>query len=183
MKVRMTLAALVALVALPVLSTLTTLSAQSKVTSENVAGITNFKRVETTVACAGAVDAVAVPQIKKLGFASIINLREASEAGANIDGEAAAAKAAQLNFVHIPFNVANPAPDLVDKFIAEVSKPANQPAFIHCAAGGRAAALWAIKRVQVDHWDQARALDEATALGLTERLKPFAVNYIESHKH
>jgi len=179
MNVRITLAATLALA----ISTLTILPAQSKVTSETVAGITNFKRVETTVACAGAVDAVAVPQIKKLGFASIINLREASEAGANVDAEAAAAKASQLNFAHIPFNVANPAPDLVDRFLAEVTKPANQPAFIHCAGGGRAAALWAIKRVQVDHWDQARALDEATALGLTERLKPFAVNYIEAHKH
>jgi hypothetical protein len=40
-----------------------------------------------------------------------------------------------------------------------------------------------IKLVQVDHWDQPRALEEATALGLTDRLKPFAVNYLETHKH
>ena len=108
---------------------------------------------------------------------------KASEQGADVDAEAAAAKAVNINFVHLPFNVASPAPDLVDRFVAEVSKPANQPAFIHCAAGGRAAALWMIKRVQVDHWDQARASEEATALGLTERLKTFAVNYIDTHQH
>lgn len=175
MRVCIALAALTALAAVSV-------SAQSQVTKENVPGITNFARVQTTVACAGAVKAEAVPEIKKLGFASIINLREASEQGADVDAEAAAAKAVNINFVHLPFNVASPAPDLVDRFVAEVSKPANQPAFIHCAAGGRAAALWMIKRVQVDHWEQARATEEATALGLTERLKTFAVNYLDTHK-
>ena len=93
-----------------------------------------------------------------------------------------AAKAAGLNFVNVPFNVASPAPDLVDRFIGAVTKPENTPAYIHCAAGGRAASLWMIKRVQVDGWDEARALDEATALGLNDRLKPFALDYIHSHK-
>ena len=56
----------------------------SKVTKENVPGITNLARLETTIACAGAVKAEAVPEIKKMGFASIINVREASEPGAEV---------------------------------------------------------------------------------------------------
>jgi uncharacterized protein (TIGR01244 family) len=175
MKSRLILAALAALA-------VASASAQSQVTKENVPGITNFARVQTTVACAGATKAEAAPEIKKMGFASIINLREATEAGADVEGATAAAKAAGLNYVHLPFNVASPAPDLVDRFLAEVTKPANQPAFIHCAGGGRAATMWMIKRVQVDRWEQARAIEEATALGMTERLKPFALNYIETHK-
>ena len=154
----------------------------SKVTKEAIPGITNFARLETTVACGGATKAEAVPALKKMGFASIINVREASEPGADIDQEAAAAKAVGMNFVNVPFNVASPAPDLVDRFIAAVTKKENTPAYIHCAAGGRAASLWLIKRVQVDGWDEARALEEATALGLNERLKPFALDYIHSHK-
>ncbi len=62
-----------------------------QVTKQNVPGVTNFTRLETTVACAGATKVEAVPEIKKLGFASIINLREASEPDANVEGEAAAA--------------------------------------------------------------------------------------------
>ena len=154
----------------------------SKVTKETIPGITNFARLETTVACGGATKAEAVPAIKQLGFRAIINVREASEPGADIDQEAAAAKAAGLNFVNVPFNVASPAPDLVDRFIAAVTKPENTPAYIHCAAGGRAASLWMIKRVQVDGWDEARAMEEATALGLNDSLKPFALDYIHSHK-
>jgi uncharacterized protein (TIGR01244 family) len=175
MRIRIALAALIALAAAAA-------SAQSQVTRETVPGITNFARVQTTVACAGATKAEAAPEIKKMGFASIINLREATEAGADIEGASAAAKAAGLNYVHLPFNVASPAPDLVDRFLAEISKPANQPAFIHCAGGGRAATMWFLKRVQIDRWDQARATEEATALGMTDRLKPFAQNYIDTHK-
>ena len=52
--------------------------ARGQVTKEDVPGITNFARLQTTVACAGATKVEAVPEIKKLGFASIINLREAS---------------------------------------------------------------------------------------------------------
>src|SRR3974390_3898199 len=75
-----------------------------EVTQENVDGVKNFHRLETTVACAGAIKADAVPEIKKFGFVSIINLREASEDGANLEQEAAAAKAVDLRYYSIPFN-------------------------------------------------------------------------------
>ena len=46
-----------------------------QVTSEELNGVRNFKRLETTVACAGATSAQAMPAIKKMGFASVVNLR------------------------------------------------------------------------------------------------------------
>jgi uncharacterized protein (TIGR01244 family) len=154
-----------------------------QVTRQNVEGVTNFARLETTIACAGAIKAEAVPELKKMGFASIINLREASEPGAELEREEAAAKAVGINYTNIPFNVATPAPDTVDRFLAAVTKPENNPAFVHCAGGGRAATLWAIKRMQVDGWDQQKAIDEATALGMnSDRLKNFAINYVQTHK-
>ena len=157
------------------------LHAQAQVTRETVDGVTNFARLQTTVACAGATQASAVPDIKKMGFASIINVREASESGADVEKEEAAAKAAGLRFEHVPFNLQNPSPDLVERFIAAVTKPENQPAFVHCAAGGRAASLWMIKRVKVDRWDEARALEEANALGLNDRLRPWTLEYLRTH--
>jgi len=160
----------------------TTIHAQ-QVTKQNVEGVTNFARLETTIACAGATKATAVPELKKMGFASIINLREASEAGADVEAEEAAAKATGINYTHIPFNVASPAPGTVERFLAAVTKPENTPAFIHCAGGGRAATMWAIKRMQVDGWDQQKALDEATALGMNnDRLRNFAIDYVQTHK-
>jgi uncharacterized protein (TIGR01244 family) len=153
------------------------------VTKGSVPGVTNFARVETTIACAGATTPAAIADLKKMGFASVINLREASEAGADIDGEAAAAKAAGINFIHLPFNGAKPDPAVVDTFLKTVTDKKNDPAFIHCASGNRAAAMWMIKRMEIDKWDADRAGTEAAALGLTSgALKMFALNYVQNHK-
>ena len=151
------------------------------VTKETVPGISTFARLDTTIACGGATSADAVPELKKMGFRSIINVRRASEAGADVDAEGVAARSAGLRYVHLPFDPQSPDPMLIDNFIAAVTAPENQPAYIHCAAGGRAAALWMIKRWKADGWDEQRALDEAIALGLNERFQPFALNYIRTH--
>lgn len=152
------------------------LAAQSQVTKESVPGIVNFSKVETTVACAGATTPAALADVKRMGYASVINLRQASEPGADIEAAAAAAKAAGINFIHLPFNAASPDPMLVDRFLTAITDKGNQPAFIHCASANRAAALWMVKRIVVDKWDIDRASTEASALGLTSStLKTFAI--------
>jgi uncharacterized protein (TIGR01244 family) len=154
-----------------------------EVTSETVDGITNLRRLETTVACSGAIKATAVPEIKKFGFASIINLREASEEGANLEAEEAAAKTADIRYYSIPFNSTSPTTAAADKFLEAITAKGSDPAFIHCARGGRAATMWFIKRMVIDHWDMERAEKEATALGMTNpTLKQFAIDYAQAHK-
>ena len=151
-------------------------AAQSTVTKVPVPGIVNFAQVESTVACAGATTPAALTEVKRMGYASVINLRQASEPGADIEASAAAAKAAGLNYIHIPFNVASPDPTVVDRLLEAVLDKSNQPAFIHCGGANRAAALWMVKRIAVDKWDVERASAEAAALGLTNpTLKAFAI--------
>ena len=170
------------LIALALGIAVATLNAQN-VTKETLPGVTNFAKLETTIACAGATTPAAVSGLKQMGYASIINLREASEPGADIDAEAAAAKAAGINFIHLPFNGGSPDPAVADNFLKAVTEAKNQPAFVHCASGNRAAAMWMIKRMQIDKWDADRAGTEAAALGLTSgALKTFALNYVASHK-
>jgi uncharacterized protein (TIGR01244 family) len=170
------------LIALALGIAVATLNAQN-VTKETLPGVTNFAKLETTIACAGATTPAAVSGLKQMGYASIINLRESSEPGADIDAEAAAAKAAGINFVHLPFNGGSPDPAVADKFLKAVTDAKNQPAFVHCASGNRAAAMWMIKRMQIDKWDADRAGTEAAALGLTSgALKTFALNYVASHR-
>jgi uncharacterized protein (TIGR01244 family) len=159
-------------------------AAQSQVKKETVPGITNFAQIETTVACAGAVTPASVAEIKKMGYKAIFNLRLPTEQGADIEGEAAAAKAAGINFVHLPLNGASPDPSVVDNFLKAITAPGNQPAFIHCASGNRAAAMWFIKRVVVDKWDNDRAMTEAAELGaISQPMKNFALDYIKTHKN
>lgn len=153
------------------------------VTKESVPGVTNFARLDTTIACAGATTPAAVAGLKQMGYASIINLRQASEAGADIEAEAAAARAAGITFVHLPFNAASPDPAVADNFIKAVTDRNNQPAFVHCASANRAAAMWMIKRMLVDKWDAERAGAEAAALGLTSSaLKTFVLDYVQTHR-
>jgi uncharacterized protein (TIGR01244 family) len=152
-----------------------------QVTRKDISGISTFAQVESTIACGGSTTPEAIREIGRMGFKSVVNLRLASEAGARVDEEAAAVRGAGMKYVHLPFNMQSPDPKLVDNFIAAVSGPANTPAYVHCAAGGRAAALWMIKRVKADGWSVDRALAEANALGLNDRLRPFALNYIQSH--
>ena len=162
---------------------ITATAAAQQVTKETVAGVTNFARLETTVACGGATKPEAVPELKKMGFASIINLRQPTEAGAMVEEEAAAAKAAGINYFNIPFNGQQPDPAVADRFITTITTKGNEPAYIHCAAGNRAGAMWMIKRLVVDRWDTDRAATEATALGMTSpALKQFAIDYSQSHK-
>lgn len=164
-------------------ASLAAMPAAQQISKETVNGVTNFARLETTVACAGATTAAAVPELKKMGFASIINLRLPDEKGADTVAEEAAAKAASINYVHIPFNGSSPDPAAVDRFIEAVTAPANQPAYIHCASGNRAAAMWMAKRLVVDGWDVPRATTEAEGLGLTSSvLKDFVVTYALTHK-
>lgn len=155
----------------------------AQITKPAVPGVTNFAKLESTIACAGAVTPEGVAEVKKLGYASIINLRQPTENGANLDAEAEAAKGAGVRFVHLPLNGASPDPAVVDQFLKAVVEPENQPVLVHCASGNRAAALWMIKRMVVDGWDADRAAAEATELGLTSAaLKKFALDYAAAHR-
>lgn len=152
-------------------------------TKETVTGVRNFARLGTTVACAGATSADALAEIKKMGFVSVFNLRLATENGAEVEKEEAAAKALGLKYFHVPFDGSTPDPAAADRFIAAITTPGAEPAFIHCGGGNRAATMWLIKRLVVDRWDQERAVKEAVSLGQTsEALRKFAIDYAAAHK-
>jgi uncharacterized protein (TIGR01244 family) len=112
-----------------------------------------------------------------MGFVSVINLRLASEPNAEVEKEEAAAKEVGLRYFHVPFD-GKPNPAAADQFLAAITTPGAEPAFIHCAGGNRAATMWLIKRLVVDGWDQERAVKEAAALGQTsEELRKWALEY------
>jgi uncharacterized protein (TIGR01244 family) len=107
------------------------IAASAQVVKQEVPGIRNFAKVESTVACAGAITPGAIQEIKKMGFASIINLRLATEQGADVEAHTAAAKEAGIPYYHIPFSTAAPDPAVVDTFLKTITAPGVQPAFIH----------------------------------------------------
>jgi uncharacterized protein (TIGR01244 family) len=157
--------------------------ALAQVKKADVPGITNFSRVDATVGCGGATEPSAMAGLKKDGFVSVINLRLDTEKGADIDASRAAAQSAGLNYIHLPFDAANPDPQIVDKFLAAVGDKANQPAYIHCKSANRVGVLWMIQRVLIDGWDMDKARKEAEAIGMSgPQANLLAVNYIMAHQ-
>jgi uncharacterized protein (TIGR01244 family) len=153
-----------------------------QVTKDTVPGIRNLAKIETTVACAGAITPESVVEVKKMGFVSVINLRLASEEGANVEKEEAAAKAAGIRYYHVPYD-GSADPKAADAFLTAITAKGAEPAFIHCAGGNRAATMWLIKRIAIDHWDVDRATKEATLLGQTNpTMRQFAIDFAQAHK-
>lgn len=155
----------------------------AQVQKKDVAGIRNYSRVDATVGCGGATDPAAMKALKAEGYVSVINLRLASEAGADVDAGRTAAQAAGLKYIHLPFDASAPDDAVVATFLSTVADTRNQPMYVHCGSANRVGAVWMIKRVLQDGWTVPRAQAEATAIGLTSpQLVEFATNYIASHR-
>jgi uncharacterized protein (TIGR01244 family) len=143
------------------------------------AGVSNYTPVDATVACAGATPVEAIPEIKRKGFASIINFRMPQEKGANIEESKAAAEKAGLTYIHLPHQT--PTPEIAEAFLKAIADPANNPVYIHCASANRVGAMWFIKRVKLDGWDVDRAMKEAETIGLrAPNLKSFVLGYVNA---
>jgi uncharacterized protein (TIGR01244 family) len=167
----------------PVLVAAFSMTVLAQVTKQERAGIVNFSKVDAVVACGGATETSALDGLAKDGFKSVINLRMATEANANIDQNAAHAKSLGLNYIHIPFNGAQPDDTVVDRFLAAIADKANQPAYVHCGSASRVGAVWLVKRVLQDGWTVEKATEEAKLIGLrSEPLEKFALAYIASNK-
>jgi uncharacterized protein (TIGR01244 family) len=136
----------------------------AQVEESEVPGVTNFSRIGNTAGFGGATQPTAMAGLKDEGFASVINVRLATEPDVDVEASAAAAETAGLKYIHLPFDAADPDPQLVDDFLAAVGDEANQPVYIHCNSATRVAALWMIKRVIVDGWEFEEARGEAEVI-------------------
>lgn len=150
--------------------------------------IRNFSKIDgpsgfagPLVGFGGATQPTAMPGLKSAGFATVINLRLASEDDIAIEANRAAAEANGLNYVHLPFDTAKPDPAVVEDFLATVRETSNQPVYIHCNSATRAAALWMIGRVLEDGWETDAASAEAEIIAdKPPAAIAFATAYIDS---
>ena len=137
----------------------------------DIAGIRNYSQIEGNsgftgplIGFGGATQPSAMALLRSRGFASVIDLRLTEDEDTDIEANRAAAMAVKLEFIHLPFDVKNPAPDLVERYLAALGNPARQPVFTHCSSATRAAALWMIARVQRDGMSFAHASAEASLI-------------------
>ena len=150
-----------------------------------VPGINNFWRVDDTVSTGGTITSreMAVPELKRRGIRTVINLA----GGADADAERTAVEQAGMKYFVFAINPMTLDPAPIDPFLKAASDRANYPLFIHSGAGHRAAMAWMIKRVMVDGWTIERAGIEAASDGLVldNDMAPvwwkFARDYFRTH--
>jgi len=66
-----------------------------------------------------------------MGFVSVINLREPTEPGVNVETEGEAAKGAGLRYYSIPFDANSPDTAAADRFLDAITTKGTEPAFDH----------------------------------------------------
>lgn len=158
-------------------------AAQQAPAKSELPEVRNFTRVDASFACGGALSPTAADKVKQAGFKSVVNLRAANEEGANVEAEKAAADAAGLTYIWLPFVTASPDATKVDDFLKAAADPANQPMLLHCTSGGRASMFWAIKRVMLDGWPVDKAMAELPDLAknVSAPLRTFTLDYLKEH--
>lgn len=160
----------------------------TKVEKKEIPGIVNFSLIQESSGVAGSpvgfggtTEPAAMQALSEQDFATIINLRLASEEGVDIEAAHAAATDAGLNYIHLPMDTASKDFSYVDEFISIAGDKTNQPFYLHCGSATRAAALWMILRVLADDWDIAKASEEARLIARKpDQAVAFATAYLEA---
>jgi len=82
-----------------------------------------------------------------MGFKTVINLNTAREGSV---AEAAAAKAAGIEYINIQVATRAPNMDQVKAFAKLIENPANYPILVHCESANRVGAMWALYRPETE---------------------------------
>jgi tyrosine-protein phosphatase SIW14 len=95
--------------------------------------------------------------LARLGVKTVIDL--ASEGDVN---ERTNAEREGMQFVRIPMTTSDrPSTEVIDKFLALVDDPANQPVYVHCIGGRhRTGVMTAVYRMTQEGWNADRAFSE-----------------------
>jgi uncharacterized protein (TIGR01244 family) len=135
---------------------------QSKIKYE---GLPNFDKVNDNLYRGAQPNSEGIQRLRLLGIKTIINLRNDDE---RARAEAAAAAAAGLRYFNVPMdNFGRPSDARVERILALIEMPENQPVFIHCKRGAdRTGTIIAIYRIVHDGWTSEKAKEEANRHGM-----------------
>ena len=121
----------------------------AQVPAAAVPGVTNYTRVDATVACGGATSMDAYPVLKAEGFAAVINLRQADEAGASIGESKAAAEAVGLKYIRAP---EQPGAERSGRCISRGRDGSGQLAGVHPLRDGQQGRGRLADQTRIDGW-------------------------------
>lgn len=119
----------------------------------------HYHRATPLIATSGPINDAGVIEAKRVGFASIVDLRLA---GADTKAEAQRAEYARIRYVNIPVQGA-PTADQVKQFAGVVAERSNLPLLLHGADIDQSGAMWALYRASLGVPPTIALEDGATA--------------------
>jgi len=121
----------------------------------------DFRTVTETFSVAPQIAPGDLAEAKRLGFVKVINNRPDGEAPDQPTGAvmAAAARAAGLEYAHVPF-VGLPSADLIEA-MTDAVEAADGPVLAFCRSGTRSITIWSLGQAQTG----ARSRQELIGLG------------------
>jgi protein tyrosine phosphatase (PTP) superfamily phosphohydrolase (DUF442 family) len=130
-----------------------------------VDGIPNFGRVHDTLYRGAQPDKHGIENLRRLGVATIINLRMADDVAPD---EEATARRLGLGYIHVPLpGLSAPERAQVDRVLALI-ETSPKPVFVHCQHGAdRTGTVIACYRLRHDGWTLDQAMAEAEHHGIS----------------
>ena len=147
--------------------------------AQQPAGVHNFHQVNQNVYRGAQPSKEGFQSLASLGVKTVIDLRGGSGRSRE---EQKAVEADGMRYIAIPFSgYAAPSDEEVSKVLALLNDQSAGPVFVHCRRGAdRTGTVIACYRISHDHWDNAKALNEAAADGMS-RLEVAMKHYVMSY--
>jgi len=132
----------------------------------SVQGIRNFRQVDVHVYRGGQPTDGGFQYLAKIGVKTVIDLREPGKRGQK---EEKAVTSAGMRYINVPMTgLAAPTEAEITRILALLEDGTTGPVFVHCMRGAdRTGAVVASYRIDHDGWENARALKEAMADGMS----------------
>lgn len=126
--------------------------------------VPNFHQITQQIYRGGRPTPEGLKSLKEAGIKSIINLENVA---GPVQNERAQAKALGMGFMSSPMSWITPPTDQqIDKILAVMSNPENQPVYIHCLHGrDRTGLVSALYRVLIQKMSAREAYSEMKQLG------------------
>jgi protein tyrosine phosphatase (PTP) superfamily phosphohydrolase (DUF442 family) len=143
-------------------------------------GIKRFKVVEPKLAGGSLPAAAGWDWLAETSYKTVLDLRDASD-----DRQAAVAVAANKGFRYISLPISADKLDdaMVNRFYDELAMSGGRPLFFFDTEGTRAATLWYIKQIAVDHLDSSTAEKTAAEIGPSDpKFTLAAARYLDDLK-
>ena len=143
------------------------LTVTAALASGQVAGVSNFQKVNDQVYRGGQPTSDGFKNLAAMGVKTVIDLRLAGEH--SLAEEASWVTADGMRYLSIPLKGMSAPPEAdVANILSILTDPSAGPVFIHCRRGAdRTGTILACYRISHDHWENRQALQEARGLGMS----------------